>query len=231
MTDPLSIQNAPTVQTPVVQAQVPQQTPTNWESCDNCNAPLAREQRYCVVCGAHRSQSDDPTVRYLAQAARNSRQLQQVSSSSESSESEASSTRMKFAVILALIPVAAAIGIVVGRGATTDNELLLQALKSQKPPVVNVGAGGAAATNDEATSKAAAKSTSGGSTVKDDNPNDANGNVIARSSYGSARQLTGAKPNAAQRAESKKALDKIVNSRGKEYVDSQRGLPDQIIVP
>ena len=60
---------------------------------------------------------------------------------------------------------------------------------------------------------------------------DANGQVVSRTKYGTARKLEGAKPTRAQLDESRRALNKIVNSKGQAYVDSQRNLPDQIIIP
>jgi hypothetical protein len=118
--------------------------------------------------------------------------------------------------------------VVVGRSAKSDDELLLDALKAQKAPVVNVSGGGNGATADAAPAKNAKEPAK---KKKDDDPSDADGKVIATSRYGSARQLTGNKVTPAQIEESKKALDKIVNSKGKEYVESQRGLPDQIVIP
>ena len=129
------------------------------------------------------------------------------------------------AAVLALLPLVAGIGVLVGRGGTSDDDLLLEALKAQKAPVVKVGAGAGAAQTARAKTRTHPKQ------AKDDDPNDADGKVIAHTSYGTARQLTGSKVTPAQLEESKRALKKIVNSKGEEYVESQRGLPDQIIIP
>ena len=36
--------------------------------CDDCSAPVAPDQRYCVVCGAHQSRTPDPAARYFSEA-------------------------------------------------------------------------------------------------------------------------------------------------------------------
>jgi hypothetical protein len=195
---------------------------SGWETCDHCQAPLDERQRYCVACGARRAQADDPAARYFVTAARRARSSESAPVAQPSSGLQGNT---KTALLFALLPVVAAIGIFVGRGGDDGNELLLEALKAQKAPVVNVGAGGAAT--------AEAADDGGGKSKKsqDSGTDAADGEVIGRGAYGTARKLTGAKATPEQLEESKKALDKIVNSKGKEYVEQQRGLPDQIIIP
>ncbi len=194
----------------------------SWEACDHCQAPLDERQRYCVVCGARRAQADDPAARYFVTAARRARTADQAPSGQAPPVGLQGNT--KTALLLALLPVVAAIGIFVGRGGDDGNELLLEALKAQKAPVVNVGAGGGGT----------AEAADGGGKSKrgeDGGSDPADGEVIGRGAYGTARKLTGAKATPEQLEESKQALEKIVNSKGKEYVEQQRGLPDQIIIP
>lgn len=57
------------------------------------------------------------------------------------------------------------------------------------------------------------------------------GKVLAKTNYGSAHEVTGFKPGQAQLNAGAKAVQKIQQGAGKGYVDSQRGLPDQISVP
>lgn len=195
----------------------------SWEACDHCQAPLDERQRYCVVCGARRAQVDDPAARYFVDATRRARTG--TAAPAATAQRRGGQTGVRTALLLALLPVVAAIGIVVGRGGDDGNELLLEALKAQKAPVVNVGSGGAGTT---------AAADEGGDKKKssDDGGSDAaDGEVIGRGAYGTARKLTGAKATPEQLDESKKAIEKIVNSKGKEYVEQQRGLPDQIIIP
>jgi len=194
---------------------------SGWDTCDHCQAPLDERQRYCVSCGARRPQADDPAARYFVTAARRARSGEQA----PAGQPQPSQSNVKTALLLALLPVVAAIGIFVGRGGDDGNDMLLEALKAQKAPVVNVGAGGAGT--------AEAADDGGGKSKKeqDSGTDAADGEVIGRGAYGTARKLTDAKATPEQLEESKKALDKIVNSKGKEYVEQQRGLPDQIIIP
>jgi hypothetical protein len=208
-------------------------TPTSrWELCDHCQAPLADRQRYCVVCGARRAHADDPAARYFVEATRRARASEAAPPSDSTSGSpSSSSSRLRYAIVLALLPLVAAIGVMVG-GNNNGDQQLVDALKAQKAPVVNVvgaGAGGTAAaadttgSADETTARTRARSASGSSA--------ANGKVIARTRYGSARSLTDSRVTAEQIEESRRALEHIVNSKGKEYVEQQRNLPDQIVIP
>jgi hypothetical protein len=137
---------------------------------------------------------------------------------------------MWFAIVFALLPVVAALGIVVGRGNSSDQQLV-DALKAQKAPVVNVvgGAGGGTATAD--TSSGSADRRASGPKVDKARSSAANGEVIAHTRYGNARSLTDARVTPQQLEESRRALDHIVNSKGRAYVESQRDLPDQIVIP
>ncbi|MDW5596435.1 hypothetical protein VSS74_18960, partial [Conexibacter stalactiti] len=140
------------------------------------------------------------------------------------------------ALAFALLPLAAAVGVFVGRGAGDDRALLVEALNAQKPPTINIvgGAGtGAAAVADDAGDGGGSAGDADEKAARDEAKRSASdgGRVIAHTRYGDARQLTGARVTPRTRAESRRALEKIANSKGKEYVESQRGLPDQIVIP
>lgn len=197
-----------------------------WEQCDHCQAPLDERQRYCVACGARRAQADDPVASYFVASARRARSSTPVQAATPVPRQ---TTGFRTAIILALIPLAAAIGVVVGRGGSNGDDQLIEALKAQKAPVVNVGAGGGGAAAD--TSNVSDKKKNKDKSSKNGGTDAADGDVIAKTQYGTARKLTGAKATPQQLEESKKAIEHIVNSKGKEYVESQRNLPDQIIVP
>ena len=57
------------------------------------------------------------------------------------------------------------------------------------------------------------------------------GKVLAKTQYGSAHQVAGFTPSQSQLSAGAKVVQKIQNTAGKSYVNSQRGLPDQISVP
>jgi hypothetical protein len=197
-----------------------------WETCDHCQAPLAERQRYCVVCGARRAHADDPAARYFVESARRARAAEAAHAPGTTPAAAAgAAARLRFALVFALLPLVAALGIVVGRGSGNDQQLV-DALKAQKAPVVNVVGGGA--TTGDASSGDDGGSDSGS---RGDSSDPAKGEVIARTRYGSARSLTESRVTPQQIEESRRALQHIVESKGRAYVDQQRDLPDQIVIP
>jgi hypothetical protein len=201
---------------------------TSWELCDHCQAPLAERQRYCVVCGARRAHADDPAARYFVESARRARAAETAPPAGAAQAAAAgSASRTRFALVFPLLPLVAALGIVVGRGSGNDQQLV-DALKAQKAPVVNVMGGGAATASDTSSSD---DSGSDSRASRGDTSNPAKGEVIARTRYGSARSLTDSRVTPQQLEESRRALDHIVNSKGRAYVEQQRNLPDQIVIP
>jgi hypothetical protein len=114
------------------------QTATH-QPCDQCGSALDEEQRYCVVCGANRRHPGDPVARHLA-AARRPRAATAALPPAAARRSDGRWTAAAFA----LLPIAAAIGVLVGRG----NSDVVAALRAQKAPVVQIGSApaGAAAT-------------------------------------------------------------------------------------
>jgi hypothetical protein len=213
-------------------APTPLAATSPWDACDQCQAPLEPRQRYCVACGSRRLNGDDPAARYLAEATRRARAGTPVATASTPRRGTSLST-----LALALIPLAAALGVLAGRSQAPSDELIVNALKAQRAPVVNVtGAVGGAATptaaggeTTTASKKAAAKdkkkNAGGGKRTSD------GARVLASGPTGDARQLEGAKVTGKQREESKEAVKQINESKGKEYVESQRNLPDQIVIP
>lgn len=195
----------------------------SWETCDHCQAPLAERQRYCVVCGARRPHADDPAARYFVESARRARAAAAPPPPAAASADGAGS-RLRLALVLALLPLVAALGIVVGRGGGSDRALV-DALRAQKAPVVNVIGGGSGGASDTASSSAGSGS---GRVGRSDA---VNGDVIAKTRYGTARRLTGATVTSQEIQQSKQALQHIVDSKGRAYVDQQRNLPDQIVIP
>lgn len=196
---------------------------SSWELCDHCQSPLAERQRYCVVCGARRPQADDPAARYFIESARRARAAAAPPAPAAASAADAGS-RLRFALVFALLPLVAALGIVVGRGSGGDSQLV-DALRAQKAPIVNVIGGGGGTASDTGNANAGSGSARVGRTDA------VNGDVIARTRYGSARRLTGATVTPQEVQQSRQALQRIVNSKGRAYVDQQRNLPDQIVIP
>ncbi|HEX5923126.1 MAG TPA: hypothetical protein VFY45_04800, partial [Baekduia sp.] len=170
-----------------------------------------------------------PAARYLSEATRRARAGAPIAVAPAPRRATSLGT-----IALALIPLAAALGVLAGRSQAPSDALIVDALKAQRAPVVNVtGAVGGAATptaTDATTTsskKSAAKDkkNSGGKRTSD------GARVLATGPAGSARQLEGSKVTSKQLTESKDAVKHINESKGEEYVESQRNLPDQIVIP
>jgi len=207
---------------PTAQGTPPAGAEHAYEPCDACQAPLDERQRYCVVCGAHRANADDPVARYLA-AARRARSAPAPSSQDPSRPIGGA----RLAVAIALVPLAAALGVLVGRGDSNGNEQVIKALRVQKAPVVNVVPSGATATSGGTATAAAATTGKGAAAASIGKP----GKVLARTKYGVARKLEGSKVTQAEIVQSRKALKQISGTKGKAYVESQKTLPDTIVIP
>jgi hypothetical protein len=100
-----------------------------------------KAQRYCVVCGSRNKGAEDPVARYLAVATSRSRAAK--------TARPASGHRRRLpglgtAAVIAAIPLAVALGVIVGRANSGGDAKLIAALRAQKAPVVNVTGGGAA---------------------------------------------------------------------------------------
>jgi hypothetical protein len=109
--------------------------------CEQCQAPVERDQRYCVRCGARQSHARNPATSYFASAARNRR------TAAPQQRSEGFLRGPAFALFLVLLPLGVAIGVLVGRsGSSNNNDKLISALQKQQPVVASSqGSSGASA--------------------------------------------------------------------------------------
>jgi SPOR domain len=115
-----------------------------YEACQQCGAPLDRRQRYCVSCGSRRGDTTNPASRYFAAASHRRRQGGAVAGRPVSAQPQASSARTAAVFFFILLPIAVAVGVLVGRGGSdTDNAALLAALK-QSGATASTAAGAAA---------------------------------------------------------------------------------------
>jgi hypothetical protein len=126
---------------PPTVAQPPAQPSAQYETCEQCEAPVETNQRYCVVCGTRRRHVYDPAARFLADTSSRSRSATRIARGPAVTRRR--SPGLGLALALAAIPLAvAAGGLIAGRG-DDSNSKLLAALRAQKPTVVNVNGGGA----------------------------------------------------------------------------------------
>jgi hypothetical protein len=194
--------------------------------CDQCRSPLEPRQRYCVVCGSRRLHGDDPAARYLTEATRRARAGAPAPAAPAERRGPSLGT-----LALALIPLAAALGVLAGRSHGSSDARIIDALKAQRAPVINVvGSAGAAGTGQastasKATNNATDKTPSTGKKTSD------GADVLTSGPTGSARRLEGSTVSRKQLDESKAAGKQINAAKGKDYVDSQKNLPDQIVIP
>lgn len=213
-------------------ATAPAQSP--WELCDKCQAPVDDQQRYCVVCGTHQRRPNDPVARYFAAA----RRPKTGAVATPGSQKRTVPTSVA-AALIALLPIAAGVGILVGRGSADSSDAVIEALKAAR--VTQAAAVGAAAGTVAADDAATATAADDAGTADDkatDGPkvdgietSTEQAPILATGPTGSARKLEGTKPTAKDIAESKKAVEQINARKGKEYIDQQRDLPDSIVIP
>ncbi len=128
-----------TLESPVVAAPA-----ATYETCEQCEAPVDANQRYCVVCGTHRRHVYDPAARFLADATSRSRSASRAGRGAGAGAPKRRSPGLGLALALALIPVAVAVGALVASNGNDSNTKLLAALRAEKPTVVNVGGAGTA---------------------------------------------------------------------------------------
>jgi hypothetical protein len=95
----------------------------DYATCEECGAPLDRNQRYCVSCGARRRDKGGPAVQYFATAGRKTRR----GGGRAGSPSGARAAAVLFFVVL---PIAVAIGVLVGKGNGSGDQQLADAIKN-----------------------------------------------------------------------------------------------------
>jgi hypothetical protein len=226
--DALTREQAAVTAKPAAAAAAPPAVQSRWEQCDHCQAPVDPAQRYCVQCGTSQRRSDDPVSRYFASVRRPKRVAVAAPSSSRTIPVTVA------AVLIALLPVAAGIGIVVGRGSTDSGQQVIEALKAAKlsqGAVVAGTAAGAATTQDAAASTKDASSKSNKAVAGKKVDGIETSTKQAKVSSTGARQLDGYKPTEKDLADSKKAVEQVNSSKGAEYIETTRDLPDVITIP
>jgi hypothetical protein len=202
----------------------PQQSPalagqSHYEPCEECGAPLDPLQRYCVECAARRGNGANPSSRYFAAMSKRARRPV-----ARPAAKSAPGSRAAAVGFFALLPIAVAIGVVVGRSGSDggENEALLEALRNQNAAVASTPAAGAA-TAAAGASKGKAKQ--GAKTVTK-----GDGKVVAKTSNGTVHQVTGFKPSAQKTEEDTKLVEGNVKQTGSTYIKAQQNLPDVIVV-
>ena len=113
--------------------ETPRATPRQ-RTCDECQAPLDEQQRYCVRCGTRQRDTYDPAASYFGESTRRRRPPAMPKRRGDGNASRWA------AASLVLLPIAVAIGVLVGKG-NGDEEKLLDALRSQPRSAVAATSG------------------------------------------------------------------------------------------
>ncbi len=220
--------------------QSPLTRPQGYEPCEECGAPLDPQQRYCVECAARRGNGSNPASRYFAAMSKKSRRPLVKGQGKQ----PGGGTRAAAVGFFALLPIAVALGVVVGRSGSgnSNEEALLKALHQAEKnqvaaaPVVTEEAATAptAATTETAKKGAAKGKTKAG---KGGNSNKATANAKAsggknttKSKQGAVAKVEGYKPTKEAVEEDTKLVEENPEQTGENYIKAQQNLPEVIVV-
>jgi hypothetical protein len=218
-----------------------------FDRCEQCSAPVDRDQRYCVNCGTHRRHVPDPAAKYMSRVSAHTGPraggvagavaggaVVKGAPGGGLSRLWTSGVGLLGALAIALIPVAAAIGVIVGHSSSGSNSKLdsklIAALESQQggttQTVVSTTAGSASSSSSSTSTKTAAKKT-GKQKVK---TKTAASTGTSKTSNGTATKVAGEKVTSKQQAQGSQEAQKIQKSTGKSYVQGSSNLPSQVVV-
>jgi len=190
---------------------------SQYEPCEECGALLDPQQRYCVNCATRRANGANPSSRYFATMSQRARRP-----AARPPAKAGSGSRAAAVGFFALLPIAVAAGVIVGRGGSGegDNQALLEALHRQESALAKTPETGAetAASKDGKGKANASKSTKGG------------GRVVAHTSNGAVHQITGYKPPEKTVEEDTHLVEANPEQTGENYIKAQQNLPDVIVV-
>ena len=192
-----------------------------YEPCEECGAPLDPQQRYCVNCAARRGNGANPSSRYFAAMSQRARRP----SLRPSAVKPSSGSRAAAVAFFALLPIAVAIGVVVGRSGNDsgENQALLEALHRQEVAQAGTPAAGVATTAASSGKKAKVK-------AKAEKASKGHEKVVAKTSNGTVHQVTGFKPSKKQVEETTQIVAENPEQSGENYIKAQQNLPDVIPV-
>jgi hypothetical protein len=189
-----------------------------YEPCEECGAPLDPQQRYCVNCAARRGNGANPSSRYFAAMSKKARRPL-----SRPPAKTGPGSRAAAVGFFALLPIAVALGVVVGRSDSggSDNEALLQALRQQETATATSTAGTATATAGSKAKKAAKDSKA---------PAKGEGKVVAQTKNGTVHSVTNFKASEEKTQEDTQIVAENPEQTGDNYIKAQQNLPDVTVI-
>lgn len=192
-----------------------------YEPCEECGAPMDPQQRYCVNCAARRGNGANPSSRYFAAMSAKARKPL-VGAKKEKS---APGSRAAAVGFFALLPIAVALGVIVGRGGSDggDSDALLQALRAQEASAATATTAPGATTATTTGGKAKDKPKTKKEEVK------AEGKVT-QTANGDVHEVTHFKASKEKEAEDTKLVEENPEQVGDDYIKAQQNLPDVVVV-
>lgn len=196
-----------------------------YEPCEECGAPLDPQQRYCINCAARRSNGANPSSRYFAAMSKKARRPLSRPPAKPNATSRAAAVGF-----FALLPIAVALGVVVGRSgsssSSSESEALLKALRNQEAATASANAGtsataSAGSTTKKGASKQAKTSKSSGK------PHE---KVVAKTKNGSVHEVTDFHASKQKEEEDTQLVENNPEQTGSNYIKAQQNLPDVIVV-
>lgn len=190
--------------------------PQAFEPCEECGAAMDPQQRYCVNCAARRGNGANPASRYFAAMSKRARRPL-----ARPAARQAPTSRAAAVGFFALLPIAVALGVMVGRsGSGEDNsDALLQALRERQATAVAAGPTTAAATPK---AKKAAKGDKANAKGE--------GKVVAHTSNGDVHEITNFHASQQKEEEDTQIVAENPEQTGENYIKAQQNLPDVIVV-
>ena len=208
--------------------------PQGLEPCEECGAPMDPQQRYCVECAARRGNGSNPASRYFAAMSKKSRRPLTKSQA----KAPGGGSRAAAVGFFALLPIAVALGVVVGRsGGSGDSneEALLKALHQAEKqqvaaaPVEEEDATTAKADEKETKAKGKGNKSSAKSNAKKANE-DTHGKVLTKTKNGTVHEVTGYEPTKETEEADTKLVEENPEQTGENYIKAQQNLPDVTVV-
>jgi hypothetical protein len=219
-----------------VSDESPLAKPQGLEPCEECGAPMDPQQRYCVECAARRGNGSNPSSRYFAAMSKKSRRPLTKSQSKQAGGGGGS--RAAAVGFFALLPIAVALGVVVGRsGGSGDSneEALLKALhQAETQQVAAAPVEEVAVTTPKANAKSAkanGKSKKASSKANAKKAQEADtGKVLNKTKNGTVHEVTGFEPTKAKEEADTKLVEENPEQTGENYIKAQQNLPDVTVV-
>jgi hypothetical protein len=191
------------------------------EPCEECGAAMDPQQRYCVNCAARRRNGANPSSRYFAAMSAKARKPL----IGPKTEKAPPSSRAAAVGFFALLPIAVALGVIVGRGDSggSDNEALLQALRAQEGTAASTASTGTATTASGKKKAAKAKAKAGKSSSKGEGK-------VTKTKNGDVHEVTEFKASKQKEETDTKLVEENPEQVGSDYIKAQQNLPDVITV-